>query len=283
MRIPPKITQAMARGVLWLIALAAIGVLGLIVLYVLIQGLPHVSPGFLFQMPENMGKEGGILPTLAATVYVTFLALLISCPISLGAALYLVEYTRENTITRILRFFTETLAGIPSIIFGLFGAAFFLYGLGMRLSILAGSLTLSMMLLPIMIRTSEEALKSVPISYREGSLALGATTWQTVTKAVLPSAAGGILTGILLGLGRAVGETAALFLTLGGSILKIPTSPLEQGRTMTMHLYTLSSEGISVERAFATASCLIVAILLINYTAFALLRRFNRKRLGRMA
>ena len=283
MRIPPKITQAMARGVLWLIALAAIGVLGLIVLYVLIQGLPHVSPGFLFQMPENMGKEGGILPTLAATVYVTFLALLISGPISLGAALYLVEYTRENTITRILRFFTETLAGIPSIIFGLFGAAFFLYGLGMRLSILAGSLTLSMMLLPIMIRTSEEALKSVPISYREGSLALGATTWQTVTKAVLPSAAGGILTGILLGLGRAVGETAALFLTLGGSILKIPTSPLEQGRTMTMHLYTLSSEGISVERAFATASCLIVAILLINYTAFALLRRFNRKRLGRMA
>lgn len=283
MRIPPKITQAMARGVLWLIALAAIGVLGLIVLYVLIQGLPHVSPGFLFRMPENMGREGGILPTLAATVYVTFLALLISGPISLGAALYLVEYTRENTITRILRFFTETLAGIPSIIFGLFGAAFFLYGLGMRLSILAGSLTLSLMLLPIMIRTSEEALKSVPNSYREGSLALGATTWQTVTKAVLPSAAGGILTGILLGLGRAVGETAALFLTLGGSILKIPTSPLEQGRTMTMHLYTLSSEGISVERAFATASCLIVAILLINYTAFALLRRFNRKRLGRMA
>ena len=136
------------------------------------------------------------------------------------------------------------------------------------------------MLLPIMIRTTEEALKAVPASYREGSLALGATKWQTVTRVVLPSAGGGILTGILLSLGRAVGETAVLWLTLGGSILRIPTSPLEQGRTMTLHLYVLATEGLSVERAFATAACLILAILAINTAAFALLRRFNRRRQG---
>jgi len=281
MRLAPKITQAMAVGILWAMALAALGVLGIILIYVLWQGLPQVTPGFLFKMPAAMGKAGGILPTLVATAYVTCLALLVALPIGIGAALYLVEYTQDNIVTRVLRFGTETLAGVPSIIFGLFGAAFFVYGLGLRLSILSGALTLALMLLPIMIRTSEEALKAVPGSYREGSLALGATRWQTVAKVVLPSAGGGILTGILLGLGRAVGETAALWLTLGGSILRVPVSPLEQGRTMTLHLYILAMEGLSVERAFATAACLILAVLAVNTAAFAILRRYNLQKQGR--
>ncbi|MGE5551187.1 MAG: phosphate ABC transporter permease PstA [Bacteroidota bacterium] len=280
MRVPPRATQALAVGMLWLITAAVLGILAVIVVYIFWEGLPQVTPGFLFELPEEMGRAGGILPTLFATAYVTFIALAVSFPISIGAALYLVEYTRESPVTRLLRFGTETLAGIPSIIFGLFGAAFFVYGLGLKLSILSGALTLALMLLPIMIRTTEEALRAVPNGYREGSLALGATKWQTITKAVLPSAGGGILTGILLSLGRAVGETAALFLTLGGSILRLPWNPMEQGRTMTLHLYILATEGLSVDRAFATAACLIAAIMAIDTAAFALLRRFNRRRLG---
>ncbi|MGE5529556.1 MAG: phosphate ABC transporter permease PstA [Patescibacteria group bacterium] len=280
MRTSVKVSQAAAAGVLWLIGAVSIGLLVVIVVYVLWQGLPHVTPGFLFRMPEDMGRAGGILPTLTTTLYVTALALLVAAPLGVGAALYLAEYTRENIITRVLRFGTETLAGVPSIIFGLFGTAFFVYGLRLRLSILSGSLTLALMLLPILVRTTEEAIKTVPGSYREGSLALGATKWQTVTRVVLPSAWGGILTGVLLGLGRAAGETAALWLTLGGSILRIPISPLEQGRTMTLHLYVLAMEGLSVERAFATAACLVAAILAVDTAAFALLRRFNRRRFG---
>jgi phosphate transport system permease protein len=270
----------LAVGLLWFIAGLALSTLIIIILYVLWQGVPQLSPAFLFQMPEEMGRAGGILPIVFATIYVTLIAMAVAFPISIGAALYLTEYTRENAVTSLLRFGTETLAGIPSIIFGLFGAAFFLGVLGMKLSILAGSLSLSLMLLPIMIRTTEESLKAVPNSYREGSLALGATKWQTITKVILPAASGGILTGVLLSLGRAVGETAVLFLTLGGSILKFPWNPAEQGRTMTLHLYILANEGISIERAFATAALLVLAILAINTSAFALLRRFQRKRQG---
>lgn len=283
MRIPPRTTQSLAVIALWLIALTAIGILAVIFFYILWRGIPQISLGFLFGLPEDMGRAGGILPAIIGTLYVTVLALLFSMPISLGAAIYLTEYTRENIVTRILRFGTETLAGIPSIIFGLFGAVFFVQTLKSitgGLSILSGSLTLSLMLLPIMIRTTEEALKGVPNSYREGSLALGATKWQTITRAVLPTAGGGILTGVLLSLGRAVGETAALWLTLGGSILRIPTGLTQQGRTMTLHLYVLATEGLSIERAFATAACLVLAILAINTAAFALLRRFNRARQG---
>lgn len=283
MRIPPKITQTMAVILLWLVALAAIGILAVIVSYILLKGMPEISLGFLFRMPEDMGRAGGILPAVIGTLYVTALALLFAVPIGLGAAIYLTEYTRENIVTRILRFGTETLAGVPSIIFGLFGAVFFvqtLKGITGGLSILSGSLTLALMLLPIIIRTTEEALKAVPGSYREGSLALGATKWQTIVRAILPTAGGGILTGILLSLGRAVGETAALWLTLGGSILRIPTGLAQQGRTMTLHLYVLATEGLSLERAFATAALLIIAILAINTAAFALMRRFSRRRQG---
>lgn len=283
MRIPPKTAQAVAVVLLWAAALATIGVLAVIVLYILFKGLPHVTLEFITGMPREMGREGGILPAIIGTLYVTVLSLVFALPISLGAAIYLTEYARENALLRILRFGTETLAGIPSIIFGLFGAVFFvdiLSGITGGLSILSGSLTLALMLMPIMIRTTEEAIKAVPNGYRDGSLALGATKWQTIVRIILPAASGGILTGVLLSLGRAVGETAVLWLTLGGSILRIPTGLRQQGRTITLHLYTLANEGLSLERAFATATLLVVAILAINAMAFVLLRRFKHRRQG---
>ncbi|MCL6614422.1 MAG: phosphate ABC transporter permease PstA [Firmicutes bacterium] len=280
MRPAVRLAEVSAKTILWLMAAVTFFVLLVILLYVLGRGLPHLTPGFLFRMPAEMGRAGGILPAVIGTVYVTVLALVFAVPVGLGAAVYLAEYTRGGILVRLLRFGVETLAGVPSIIFGLFGAAFFVYGLKLGLSILAGGLTLALMLLPILIRTAEEAIKAVPSDYREASLALGATKRQTIIRVVIPAAAGGILTGVLLGLGRAVGETAALWLTMGGSILRLPLSPLDQGRTMTLHLYILAMEGLSVERAFATAACLTLAILMINTATLMLLGRFTRRRMG---
>ncbi|MGQ9779798.1 MAG: phosphate ABC transporter permease PstA [Bacillota bacterium] len=280
MRASVRLAELAARVTLWAMAAITFFILLVIILYVLGRGLPHLTPGFLFRMPAEMGRAGGILPAIIGTLYVTALALLIAVPVGLGAAIYLAEYTGEGFFTRLLRFGVETLAGVPSIIFGLFGAAFFVYGLRLGLSILAGGLTLALMLLPILIRTAEEAIKAVPHDYREASLALGATKRQTIVRVVIPAAAGGILTGVLLGLGRAVGETAALWLTIGGSILRLPRSLLEQGRTLTLHLYILAMEGLSVERAFATAAFLTLAILTINTAALILLARFTRRRSG---
>ena len=280
MRPAVRLAEVSAKTILWLMAAVTFFVLLVILLYVLGRGLPHLTPDFLFRMPVEMGRAGGILPAVIGTVYVTVLALVFAVPVGLGAAVYLAEYTRGGLLVRLLRFGVETLAGVPSIIFGLFGAAFFVYGLKLGLSILAGGLTLALMLLPILIRTAEEAIKAVPSDYREASLALGATKRQTIVRVVVPAAAGGILTGVLLGLGRAVGETAALWLTMGGSILRLPLSPLDQGRTMTLHLYILAMEGLSVERAFATAACLTLAILMINTATLMLLGRFTRRRMG---
>ncbi|NLG84967.1 MAG: phosphate ABC transporter permease PstA [Firmicutes bacterium] len=280
MRTAVLLAEGAAKAMLWFMAAVTFFVLLVIVLYVLGRGLPHLTPGFLLQMPREMGRAGGILPAIVGTFYVTVLALLVAVPVGLGAAVYLAEYTEEGPFTRLLRFGVETLAGVPSIIFGLFGAAVFVYGLRLGLSILAGGLTLALMLLPILIRTAEEAIKAVPGDYREASLALGATKRQTIIRVVIPAAAGGILTGVLLGLGRAVGETAALWLTMGGSILRLPRSLLEQGRTLTLHLYILAMEGLSVERAFATAAFLVLAVFMVNTAALALLARFARRRSG---
>lgn len=166
----------------------------------------------------------------------------------------------------VIRFFTEVLAGIPSIIFGLFGFAFFVVFLGMGWSVLSGGLTLSMMILPTLVRSTEESLKTVPMAYREGSLSLGATKWETVVKVVLPCCGPGVLTGLILGIGRAVGETAAVMLTVGGSLV-LPVSPLDSARTMAVHLYTLASEGLSDEKTYATAALLIIIVLVINSLA----------------
>ncbi|HBF38839.1 MAG TPA: phosphate ABC transporter permease PtsA [Firmicutes bacterium] len=274
MRVWPKMTERLAFILLWSTALITIGCLILIVFYILREGLPSINWEFLTAYPESMGREGGIFPTIIGSLYLTFVSIAIAAPIGVGAAIYLTEYTREGWIVRIIRFGTETLAGVPSIIFGLFGFAFLVTFLHFGFSILSGSITLSLMSLPTIIRTSEEAIKTVPDSYREGSFALGATKWTTIKKVVIPAALPGIVTGLVLGMGRAIGETAAVWLTVGGA-LQLPVSIMDSARPMTLHLYTLAAEGISLPRAFATASVLIIMIWIINTIAGFLMSRFS--------
>ena len=214
-------------------------------MFVLRRGLPELSTTFLTEGPRDMGRQGGILPMIVGTLYVTGLGVAVATPIGLGTAIYLTEYTKEGRVTRLVRFGSDCLAGVPSIIFGLFGFVFFVIYLGMGWSVLAGGLTLAFMTLPTIIRTAEEAIRAVPASYREVSYTLGATKWQTVLKVVLPSALPGIVTGIILGMGRAIGETAAVIFTAGSS-LKMPISVFDPARTMSVHFYLLAREGISM-------------------------------------
>jgi phosphate transport system permease protein len=274
MRVWPKVSQRLAFTLLWSTALITIGCMILIVFYILKEGLPSVNWEFLTTFPEAMGREGGIFPTIIGSLYLTAVSLLIAAPVGIGAAIYLTEYTKEGPATKIIRFATETLAGVPSIIFGLFGFAFLVTFLHLGFSILSGSITLALMLLPTIIRTSEEAIKAVPDSYREGSFALGATKWTTIAKVVIPAALPGIVTGLVLGVGRAIGETAAVWLTVGGA-LRLPVSIMDSARPMTLHLYTLAAEGLSLPRAYATASVLIITIWLINSVANFLMSRFS--------
>ena len=265
-------SQRLARALVWGAALTTLGVLLLVIAHILTEGLPYVTPEFLLGSPQRMGREGGILPTIVGTLALTIVAILIATPLGVGTAIYLTEYTREGRLTRLIRFGTESLAGVPSIIFGLFGFVFFVITLGMGWSILSGGLTLAAMILPTIIRTSEEAIRSVPQSYRDVSFSLGATRWQTVTRAVLPSALPGIATGVILGIGRSVGETAAVILT-AGSALRMPTSPFSPTRTMAVHFYILAREGISLEMAYATGAVLVLVVLAVNVLANAALRR----------
>ena len=258
-----------SKGYFFLIGLIAaitLGVLILIIGFILVRGVPNISWEFLSDKPRMMGKEGGIFPIIIGTLYVTLVSILIATPIGVAAAIYFSEYAKKGRLINIIRFFTEVLAGIPSIIFGLFGFAFFVVFLGMGWSVLSGGLTLSMMILPTLIRSTEESLKTVPMAYREASLSLGATKWETVKKVVLPCCKSGVLTGLILGIGRAIGETAAVMLTVGGSMM-MPLSVFDSTRTMAVHLYTLASEGLSDEKTYATAALLIILVLIINSLA----------------
>jgi len=275
MRLSPAITQRLVVVFLWLLTAVSIAVLAFIIGHVLAHGLPHVTWDFLSRSPEKMGREGGVFPVIVGTLAVTGLAVLIAAPIGVVTAIYLTEYTRKGRLTAVIRFGTDCLAGIPSIIFGLFGFAFFVIALGLGLSVLSGALTLALMVLPTIIRTSEEAIRAVPWSFREVSYGLGSTRWQMVTHVVVRSALPGITTGIVLSVGRSISETAALMLT-AGSALRMP-SLLGSCRTLALHFYTLSREGISMDMAYATAAVLIVAILAINLTAYWIMRRFIAK------
>jgi phosphate transport system permease protein len=277
MRIPPRYTQYGAIAVLGGGTAVTVIILVFIVGFVLEKGLPVLGLSFLFSNPEDMGRAGGIFPTLIGTLVLPLLAILIATPLGLGTSVYLAEYTRENRITKVIRFGTDCLAGIPSIIFGLFGFIFFVTTLGMGWSILSGGLTLAFMILPTIIRTSEEAIKAVPKSYRDVSFSLGATRWQTVRRVILPNALPGILTGIMLGIGRSIGETAAVIFTAGSS-LRLPSSIFDSTRTMAVHFYILAREGISSENAYGTAAALIIAVLLVNLTAYWLMHLFIAKR-----
>ena len=276
MKMNARAGGKIAKAVIWSAALLVIAVLMYIVVYILIKGLPVINWRFLTEIPRSMGREGGVSSTIISTLLVTLVAVVIATPFGIGTAFYLAEYTKEGLITRIIRFSAESLAGIPSIVYGLFGYVFFVELLGLGWSILSGGLTLAIMILPTIIRTSEEAILTVPKTYRDVSFSLGGTKWQTIYKAVFPSAIRGITNGVILSVGRCVAETAAVILTLG-SALRMPTSLNSPGRTMAVHFYQLAKEGISMDNAFGTAALLVIMIFLINVVANMMVNRFISK------
>lgn len=277
MRLAPKQTQRIAVVVLAAATGVTLLVLLFIIAFVLQKGLPVVNFRFLFTLPRDMGRAGGILPTLVGTLLLPLLAIAIALPLGVGTAVYLTEYTRATRLTRVIRFGTDCLAGIPSIIFGLFGFIFFVTTLGMGWCLLSGGLTLAIMVLPTIIRTSEEAIRAVPRAWRDVSFSLGATRWETVTKVVLPNALPGIVTGVMLSVGRSIGETAAVIFTAGSS-LRMPHSVFSSVRTMAVHFYIMAREGISNENAYGTAAVLVIAVLAVNMLTYWLMHRFIARR-----
>lgn len=271
-----RVTDQAARIAFNVQAYFTVAILVVIVGIICVRGFPHLTLEFIFAQPEDMGRHGGILPSIIGTVLLALLSIVLATPLGVGTAIFLTEYTRESAFTKIIRFGVESLAGIPSILYGLFGFIFFVIKLRMGWSLVAGVLTMTIMILPTIIRTSEEAIRSVPRNLRIVSYSLSATKWETVTKVVIPSALPGILTGIMLSVGRAVGETAAVIFTMGSS-LRLPTSLFDSGRTMAVHFYILAREGISMEKAYATSLVLVLSILLVNVAAYYLMNRAMSK------
>lgn len=247
-------------------------VLVLIILFVAVNGLPVMSLNFIFGWPEGVNAEGGIWPTIVSSLYVTILAMLICAPIAILSAVYLAEYAKQGRLVRFIRFASDTLASVPSIVMGLFGFALFVEAFGFGLSMLSAALALALMMLPIVMRTTEEAIRAVPRFSRWGAYGLGATKWQVVSRIVLPSAFPRISTGIVLAIGRAVGETAVVLYTMGQAI-NLPITPLDSGRPMTIHLYLLANEGINMQAAYGTALLLMLMILAFNLFARYLSKR----------
>lgn len=229
---------------------------------ILVKGVPHLKPE-LFALRYTTDNQS-MLPSLVNTLIITVLSLLVAVPLGVGGAVYLTEYARRDSrLVRLVRLTAETLSGIPSVIYGLFGMMCFVTALGLGLSLLSGALTLAVMVLPLILRTTEEALRAIPDSYREGSFGLGAGKLRTVVRIVLPPAMPGILSGIVLSIGRIVGETAALLFT-AGTVAKLPQSLLSSGRTLSLHMYVLSGEGLHVGEAYATAVVLLLLVLGMN-------------------
>ncbi|MDO5540443.1 MAG: phosphate ABC transporter permease PstA [Eubacteriales bacterium] len=245
-----------------LAACITFAVLLFLLAYILVKGIPQLKPS-LFAL-EYTTENVSMLPAIINTLFMTLISLLIAVPFGIFSAIYLVEYAkRGNRFVNIIRLTTETLSGIPSIVYGLFGMLFFVTALKWGYSLLAGAFTLAIMILPLIMRTTEEALKAVPDTFREGSFGLGAGKLRTVFRIVLPAAVPGILAGIILAVGRIVGETAALIYT-SGTVAQIPSSVFGSGRTLAVHMYNLSSEGLHMNESYATAVVLLVLVTGIN-------------------
>ena len=271
-----KMQAKLYRAAVYAGAAFSVGVLVLIVGYILIKGVPHLSPE-LFAWEYN-STNVSMMPAIINTLLMTLLSLLVCVPLGIGAAIYLTEYAKRGSrLVKLVRMTAETLSGIPSIIYGLFGALFFVVSLKIGLSLLSGALTLSIMVLPTIMRTTEEALLAVPDSYREGSFGLGAGRLRTTFKVVLPSAIPGILSGVILAIGRIVGETAALIYT-AGTVAKVPHSLLNSTRTLAVHMYTISTEGLYINQSYATAVVLLVMVLIINGLSALIAKRIGGKR-----
>lgn len=277
-----KVAQNAAFTVFWMAGLVAVLIMLSVVGYVVFKGFADITPEFFTTSPRGgLSGEGGIQSTIVTTVYLVVLTLLVATPLGVGAGIYLVEYADQTKgrfmkrVTTAARFGVETLAGVPSIIFGLFGYALFVTSLKLGFSLASAALAGSCLIIPVIIRTTEEALKAVPNAYREGSLALGASRWETIWKVILPTAFPGISTGIVLGAGRIVSETAIFFVTLGGSY-RTPTSLLASGRSMALHVYYLAMETRAFDKAMATAAVLVVLVILMNLSINMISRRISR-------
>lgn len=269
-----KVKENLLKGLLWGSIVFTLGVLIFILSYIFIKGIGSLSLSFLIKDYSPSG-DGGVLSMIITTLYMVILSILVATPISILAAIYLQEYARQGTLVKIIRFATECLSGIPSIVYGLFGAVFFVEYLNMGYSILAGSLTVSIIILPVIIRTTEESLKSVPESYKEGSLGLGATRLQTLYKVIVPSAMPGILAGTILAIGRVIGESAAILLT-AGTVAKVPKSIFSSGRTLTVQAYLVTKEAGAISEACAVGIILIVIILILNTLARFISKKINK-------
>lgn len=277
-----KKTEKIVYGVIWFVTYLVVFMVGYIIFDIVIKGLPAISWGFLTQMPSKSGSQGGILPAIIGTFYLVIGTVAIALPLGIASAIYLNEYSRPSTFTRMIRLGISTLAGVPSIVFGLFGMGLFVLALGFGKSILAGSLTLACMVLPTIIVASEEALKAVPDSMREGSLALGATKWQTIYRNVLPYALPGMLTGSILGIGRAAGETAPIIFTVAATLLpKLPRSIFDQVMALPYHLYMLATQMPNQTTIkpmqYGTAFVLLVIVLGVDVVAIIFRSRLRRK------
>lgn len=264
---------------LLLVALAAVlsaAALVFIIVYVLVRGIPNLTPE-LFALTYNSDNVS-CMPSIINTIVLTILTLLIAVPFGIGAAIYLAEYAKKgNKLVKVIRTMAETLAGIPSIVYGLFGMLFFVYALGWGYSLLAGAFTLAIMVLPTIMRTTEEALLTVPDSYREGSYGLGAGKLRTIVRIILPSAMPGILAGVILSVGRIVGETAALIYTYG-SATGYATGLLNSGRSLAVHMYVLTNEGLHTDQAWGTAVVLLVLVFGINTLSAFIAKRLGTKK-----
>ena len=263
----------------WASAAITITFLLWILFYIVKNGANHVSWSFVTSTYTRLGGVSGIWPMIVTTVYMVVLSIGIAAPIGIMTAIYLTEYAKPGSkLVKVIRYATESLAGIPSIIYGLFGMTFFVSIMGLGFSILSGALTLSILLLPVIIRTTEEAIMAVPLAYREGAYALGSSRIYTIWKLILPSAMPGIVTALILSIGRVIGESAPVFLT-AGMVARIPESVFDSGRTLTVHLYMLTTELYTQhdwDMAFATATVLVILVFMINLLTKLVASRFSK-------
>ena len=277
-----RINQKIAFGIFTLISYSVVALLFVILAFIVVKGIGVISWEFISAMPSNGMTEGGIFPAIIGTLCLVMASMIFAFPVGVFAAIYMTEYVKDGWIKKIIKQMTNNLAGVPSIVFGLFGMSLFVNKLGFGDSILAGGLTLGLLVLPVVIRTTEESLKAVDATFRQASLGLGASKWQTTSKVVLPIAFPNIITGLILSVGRVSGETAPILFTVAAYFLpKLPTSIFDQAMALPYHLYVIATSGTNIEKsramAYGTALILIIIVLISNLLANALRKYYGKK------
>lgn len=276
----PKTSQKIMNGVFILSGVITLLILVTILGYILVKGLPVINFEFLFSSPIDAGREGGIFPMIISSIYVVFIAAIIATPLGVGAAIYMSEYASNQKVIKFIRFGSETLDSIPSIVFGLFGLAFFVVFLKLGWCILSGGLVLALMAIPTIFQVAEVTLSSIPNSYKEGGYGLGATKWQVIYSVILPAALPGIITGVILAMTRAISEAAAVMYAVGSAIT-VPVSIFDPGRPLPLHLYVLATEGVSLQNAYGTAAVLVIIVLVLTIATNLVVDRYQKKIMGK--